>query len=189
MSFSFIDDIDTKKHLMLVYDDINKGREVECYFLRRGLEKNERSIYLTHGDPKLIEHDMELYGINVSQYKQNGMLHVCQIPDPVGSSESILVNVQNMIKQLPIDPKIPFRIVGRSIQNVGFDEGMSVEYHLEKVFQALFYDLNGSVMCTYDLSQIQANNDWRVWLHKLEMCHHASILNICEKIQVKINVL
>jgi len=187
MPFSFIESIDVKKHLMLVYDDINKGREVECHFLRLGLEKGERSIYLTHGEPNLIEHDMERYGINVRHYKKNHMLHVCQIPEPVGYSESILASVQSIMKQLPIDPEIPFRIVGRMIENVGFEEGMSVEYYLEKTFGAFFDDLNGSIMCTYDLSQIRANNNWRTWLAKLEMCHHASILNICEKTQVKIN--
>jgi len=187
MPFSFIDNIDTKKHLMLVYDDIKKGREVECHFLRRGLEKGQRSIYLTHGDPNLIEHDMQRYGINVRHYKKNGMLHVCQMSDPVGQSESILTSMKNIMEQLPIDPKIPFRLVGRMISNVGFDEGISVEYYLEKTFHTLFDDLNGSVMCTYDISQIQANDNWRVWLHKLEMCHHASVLNICDKALVKIN--
>jgi hypothetical protein len=50
------------------------------------------------------------------------MLHVCQIPIPVGHSESILASIQNIIKRLPIDPKIPFRLVGRMIPDVGFDE-------------------------------------------------------------------
>jgi hypothetical protein len=60
-----------------------------------------------------------------------------------------------------------------------------VEFYFEKTFQALFDDLNDSVMRTCDLSQIQSNNNWRVWLHKLKMCHHASILNMCEKAQDK----
>lgn len=188
MPISYIDRIETKKHLMLVYDDVKKGREVEYHFIRRGLEKNETCIYFVHGDPKLIESDMERYGINVSQYKKNKMLHVLQITNPVGQSESILSSMYATIKHLPIDPKIPFRIVGRMITNVGFEEAMSVEYHLEKTLHALFDDLNGSIMCTYDFSQIQSNNKWRDWLAKLESCHHATLLNICEKSQVKINV-
>jgi MEDS: MEthanogen/methylotroph, DcmR Sensory domain len=186
MLFSYIDSINTKKHLMLVYDDIKKGRETKYYFLRRGLEKGERCIYLTHGDPKFIEHDMARHGIDVRHHQKNGMLHVCQIQNPVGHSESILNSMQNIMKCLPIDPKIPFRIVGRLIPDVEFEEGMSVELYLEKTFHALFGDLNGSVMCTYDLSQIQSNNNWREWLAKLEMCHDASLLNICDKTQVKI---
>jgi hypothetical protein len=172
---------------MLVCDDKNRCREVECHFIKRGIENKERCIYLTHGNPKLIEQDMKRYGIDVRRERKNGLLHVCQIPDLVVHSESILRSMQNIMEQLPIDPEIPFRIVGRMIPNVGFEEAMSVELHLEKTFNSLFDDLNGSFMCTYDLSQIQSNNNWRDWLAKLESCHHASLLNICDKDQVKIN--
>ena len=187
MPISYIDKIETKKHLMLVYDDTSKGREVEFHFIRRGLEKNERCIYLTHGNTKLIESDIEKYGIDVRYYKKNKMLHVYQIPNPLEYTEGILTGVENMIKQFPIDPKIPFRIVGRLIPDVGFEESMSVQHHVEKIFHASFDNFGGSVMCTYDFSQIQSNNMWRDWLAKLESCHHATLLNICEKSQVKIN--
>ena len=70
MPFSFLDSIDSKRHLMLVCDDVKKAREVEFHFIRRGLEKGERGIYLTHDDPKLIEHEMERYGINLRHYKK-----------------------------------------------------------------------------------------------------------------------
>jgi hypothetical protein len=64
---------------------------------------------------------------------------------------------------------------------------IAVQYHLEKTFHGLFDEQNGSIMCTYDFSQIQSNNMWRDWLAKLESCHHATLLNICNKSQVKIN--
>lgn len=187
MPISYIDKIETKKHLMLVYDDISKGREVEFHFIRRGLEKNERCIYLTHDNPKLIESNMEKYGIDVKYYKKNKMLHVYQIPNPLEYAESIITGVENIIHQLPIDTKTPFRIVGRLIPDVGFEESMSVQHRVEKIFHASFDNFGGSVMCTYDFSQIQSNNMWRDWLAKLESCHHATLLNICEKSQVKIN--
>lgn len=187
MPISYIDKIETKKHLMLVYDNIKKGREIECHFLKRGLEIGERCIYLTHDDPKLIESDMEIYGINVKHYKKNKTLHVYKIPPLMEDSESILVSMQNLMKHLPIDPKTPFRIVGRMIPDVSFEVAMAVEYHIEKTLQTLFDELNGSILCTYDFSQIQSNNQWRDWLANLESCHHAILLNICEKSQVKIN--
>ena len=187
MPLSFIDNIDAKRHLMLVYDDPKKAREIEFHFLRRGLEKGERGIYLTHDDPKLIEQDMERYGINLRHYKKSGMLHVYQLSNLMVHSEGILKAAENIMHQIDMGSKVPFRIVGRFVQNVGFEEGISVEYYLEKTFHALFDDSNGSFMCTYDFSQIQSNNEWRTWLHRLEMCHHASILNICENAQIKIN--
>lgn len=187
MVLAYIDKIETKKHLMLVYDDIQKGREVEFHFIRRGLEKNERGIYLTHGDPKLIESDMERYGINVKYYKKNKMLYVYKIPSPLEYLGDILTGVENMIKQFQIDLKTPFRIVGRLIPDIGFEESMSVQHHIEKTFHASFDNFGGSVMCTYEFSEIQSNNMWRDWLAKLELCHHATLFNICENSQVMIN--
>jgi hypothetical protein len=187
MPLSFIDNIDAKRHLMLVHDDPKKAREIEFHFLRRGLEKGERGIYLTHDDPKLIERDMERYGINLRHYKKSGMLRILQIANPMEHPGGVLKGADSVMRQITMDSKIPFRVVGRLISNVGFEEGMSVEYCLEKTFYSIFDDSNGSVMCTYDFSQIQSNNEWRTWLHKLEMCHHASILNICENAQIKIN--
>jgi hypothetical protein len=130
---------------------------------------------------------MEKYGINVKHYQKNKMLHVYKIPHPLEPSESILTSVQNILKNLPIDQKTPFRIVGRMIPDVGFEVAIAVQYHLEKTFHGLFDEQNGSIMCTYDFSQIQSNNMWRDWLAKLESCHHATLLNICNKSQVKIN--
>lgn len=187
MPTSYIDKIETHKHIMLVYDDVKKAREIECHFLRRGLEKGEQCIYLTHDDPKLIESDMERYGINVRHYKKNKTLHVYKMPNLMVGSESILTSMQSALKHLPIDPRTPFRLVGRAIDNVGFEVAIAVEHHLEKTLQELFEDLNGSILCPYDFSQIQSNNQWRDWLANLESCHHATLLNICEKSQVKIN--
>ena len=187
MVLSYIDKIETKKHLMLVYDDIQKGREIELHFIKQGLEKNERCIYLTHGDPKLIESDMERYGINVQYYKKNKMLYVNKIPNPLEYSGDVMTGVENLIKQLPIDSKIPFRIVGRLIPDIGFEESISVQHYVEKIFHASFDNFGGSVMCTYDFSEIQSNNMWRDWLAKLELCHHTTLLNICGNSQIEIN--
>ncbi len=114
------------------------------------------------------------------------MLRVYQLPNLIEHSEGILKAIESILHQITMDSKTPFRIVGRVIPDVGFEEGMSVEHYLEKTFHAIFDDFNGSLMCTYDFSQIQSNNEWRTWLAKLEMCHNASILNICEKAQIKI---
>lgn len=187
MPLSYIDKIDTKKHIMLVYDDIKKAREIMYYFIKRGLEKDERCFYPTSDDPKLIESDMERYGINVKYYKKNKMLHVYPIPN-IGNSESILNDLENMLHQITKDSTSPFRVVGRMIPNVGFEEAMAVQYTIEKIFhESLFDNLSGSCMCVYDFSQIQENNKWRDWLAKLETCHNASLLNICDKSLVKIN--
>jgi hypothetical protein len=187
MPFNYIDKIETHKHLILVYDDIKKGREVEFHFIKRGLENKERCIYLTHDDPKLIEYQMRKFGIDIEYYKKKSLLQVSSMPYDIANPENILASMQNILKTLLADKKTPFRIVGRAIQDVGFETAMSVELYLEKTLYNMFDDLNGSILCTYDLAQIKSNNQWMDWLDKLESYHHASLITTYDQNLVKVN--
>lgn len=168
----FIDQIDTKKHIMLVSDDKKASREIEFRFIKNGLENKEYCIYLTHGEPKNIEFDMIQYGIDVKDYEKKNLLHVRQIPNPIEDSESIIDGVNRILQQVLANQSIPFRIVGRLVPDVGMEEAISIQLYLEKIFHGIFETFNGSVMCTYDFEQIQTNDRWRYWLDSLERCHH-----------------
>src|SRR6185437_97444 len=183
----YIDKIDAKKHILLVCDNAKKAREVEYLFIRRGLENKEKCVYFTHDDPKYTEYDMARHGIDVKYNKKHSWLQVYRMPNPLDDPESILSGVRNILKQILVNSKEQFRIVGRIIPNVGFEEAISVQLYLEKIFPSIFDDLNGSVICTYDFSQIKLNNNWRDWLEKLESYHHGSILRSNHRDVIKIN--
>jgi len=185
---TYIDEIYKKKHIILVYDDIKKGREIEYYFIKGGLENNEKCIYLTHDDPIQIENDMQKFGIDVARSKRKSRLCVYPMTNFISDSTNILDNMQNIMKLILGDQQTPFRIVGRAIQDIRFEEAISVELYLEKILHGQFDNLNGSILCTYDLTHIMSNNRWRDWLSKLESYHHASLITTYDKNLVKINI-
>jgi hypothetical protein len=60
---------------------------------------------------------------------------------------------------------------------VGTETAMAIQVKFEKIFHNSIFDkLNGSVLCTYDLSEIQANNEWMRWLAELQENHHAYLI-------------
>jgi len=46
---SYVDVIDSKKHIILVSDDEKASRDIEFRFIKNGLDKEEYCAYMTHG--------------------------------------------------------------------------------------------------------------------------------------------
>jgi hypothetical protein len=168
---------DSKKHLMVASDDVAIGHKIEFEFIKEGLDKNELSIYLTHGDIKQVEKEMLVFGINVSHYKKKGLLKILNIGNPTEDSLDFLDSIQTSLQKILPNPEISFRIVGRLLPYVGTETAMAIQVKFEKIFHNSIFDkLNGSVLCTYDLSEIQANNEWMRWLAELQENHHAYLI-------------
>lgn len=169
--------IDSKKHLMVVYDDVIMGRKIEFEFIKNGLDKSELSVYLTHGDVKQIEQEMLTFGIDVIHYKKKDLLKIVNVGNPIESSLDFIDYVQTSVQKLLTNPEMSFRIVGRAMPDVGTEFAMAIQAKFEKIFHnGVFDKLNGSILCTYDMSQIQANNEWMRWLKELQENHHAYMI-------------
>jgi hypothetical protein len=185
---SFIDSPNLRKHLLLVYDDVKEGQAVEFHFIKKGLENRESCVYLTHGPTKYVETEMRRYGIALDHFEQTNLLRIHQIPSPIDDSASILDGVNKILKMVLPNPSLPFRIVGRLVEDVGLEEAISIQACVEKNFHTgVFETVNGSVLCTYDISQIKANNEWKKWLALLQMYHHVYIASLEGKISVTMN--
>jgi hypothetical protein len=93
------------------------------------------------------------------------------------------------MKKILFASELLFRIVGRLIPDVGIEEAISIQACLEKMFHnSVFENLNGSVLCTCDISQIRAaNNEWQKWLHDLQESRHACIVDLNGQSSVIIN--
>ena len=175
---SYLQSLDSKKHLVLICDDDSVGRKIEFDFIKKGLEKNEISIYITHGQIKSIEIQMASFGIDVDYFKNKGTLKIIYIGNPIEETLGFLESMQLYLKKILPDPKTPFRIVGRAMPDVGIPLSMEIQAKWEKILHHCIFDkLNGSILCTYDLSQIQANNEWIKWIRELEENHHAYIIH------------
>ena len=177
MSQIYFTPIDSKKHLVIVSDDIQIRRKIEFKFIKDGLDKKELSIYLTHGNVKQIEKEMMFFGIDVDFYKKKELLKIEHIGNPAEESSDFMDAVQSKIRMLLPTHLIPFRIVGRAIPNVGTEIAMAIQSRWEEILHNVIFDkLTGSILCTYDLSQIRENNNWVSWLDRLKENHHSCMI-------------
>ena len=104
---------------MLAYDDVSIGYKIEFDFIKSGLEKNELSIYVTHGSVKLVEKEMTSFGINVNYFKKKGMLNIVNIGNPAEGSLDFIDNIKLTFQKMLPNPGTVFRVVGRAIPDVG----------------------------------------------------------------------
>ena len=172
----FVDSLDLKKHVVLVYDDWSFGKMIQFRFINNGLIKGENCIYLTHGDPKIIKNEMDENGIDVKEFVQKDLLHIQQISSPEKDPNGILIGYENIVKQVTADKKPPYRFVGRIMPDIGIEEAMSVQIAIERMAHATFENLNSTVLCTYDFNEIPVK-DYKMWLGRLFSYHHAAIVS------------
>lgn len=108
------------------------------------------------------------------QHFQNKKLQVLQLQNRSGSKDEILESCRRDITMLQMTLKTPFRVVSRIVPNVHTIEGISAELEIEKTTQTQFDEIDGSVMCHYDVSKIEHKGK-KQWLSSLRENHHAVI--------------
>ena len=174
---------------MVASDNVEMSRKIEFEFIQEGLDKNELSIYLTHGDIKPIEKEMLSFGIDPSHYKKKGLCKILNIGNPAEDTVDFLDSIQTLVQKTLPNPETPFRIVGRLIPCVDTETAMAIQVRFEKIFHNSMFDrLNGSILCTYQLSEIKANNQWMKWLKELKENHHAYLIHENGKNNLTVNV-
>src|SRR5574338_95377 len=173
----FLDSLDTKKHVVLVYDNQSFGKKIQFHFINNGLMKRENCIFLTHGDPKIIKNEMEESGINVNEFVKKNLLHIYQISSPEKDPKGILVALEKIVKQATANKKPPYWIVGRIMPNIGIEETMAVQIAIERITHANFEKMNSNILCSYDFNEFPAT-DSKMWLGSLYSHHHAAIVSI-----------
>lgn len=173
MPIKFIDLLDSKKHIALLYEDSEYARMIEFRFLKNGLERGEQCLYATEGDSGSIVLKMLRYGIPL-EYFESKKLRVYQIHQSYGSRDEIMKSCKNDMGMILSDLQPPFRIVSRIVSDVSTITGMSVELELECETHRRFEDIGGSVMCPYDLSKIESSQR-KEWIAELVKNHHEVI--------------
>ncbi len=168
----FVEELDTRKHLVLFYDDPEYARKIEFQFIKKGLEKGEHCVYATEEDPGFIMLAMINNRIPVRDYLRNNLLHIYQIQDHIESD--LIQNARKNLERILADSKPPFRVVSRIVSDVSTVEGISVELKLENDFHNSFDGFDGTVICPYDITKIE-NNKINQTILRLFKTHHAAI--------------
>ncbi len=158
-------------HSMVLYDKEEYCRLVQNRFIENGLNKGENSFYLTFRDPKLVEHDLMEYGIDVDLFKTRNLLHIFQINNTMETHEEIKINLEHLFENLTADLKPPFRFTGRIVPDVSTIEGIKSELMYEHLFHSNFDKYRCSFLCAYPIETIEKTNRSE-WLRHLLENHH-----------------
>lgn len=171
--FSYIDSLEHKQHILLLYEDLEYAKMIEFRFIKNGLTNGENCVYVTHEDSGSIVLKFLNYGISI-QYFQSGKLKVIQIHEPCGDGSKILDQCKKDIEMILANLIPPYRIVGRIVPCINTIDGMTVQLELEHKTHSCFDDFRGSIMCTYDLSKIERTKR-KIWMGELRETHHTII--------------
>jgi hypothetical protein len=104
-----------KHHILLLHEEPEYGRMIEYYFLKSGLEKGERSVYviLEKESVESIENQMEDFGINVAKFRKENLLHISQVPDPLEHPNGVVAGIQAAFQKSLANIRPPYRVTDR----------------------------------------------------------------------------
>jgi len=172
----FLEKLDTKKHILLVYDDTERAQKIEFEFIKIGLLNDEYCIFLVdhNSQIRLVKNKMKQYGIDVTHYESKNQLRICQIPQIEKDPDGIWIGFKKFGEKILGESTLPYRIVGRIISNISNEVGMNIQMVIEKNVHAVFDKLNASIMCHYDVREMSEKSCTDV-INKLCNFHHIII--------------
>jgi|SRR5579885_171247 hypothetical protein len=166
----FIDSLDGKKHIGLIYDDPDFAKLLKFRFIKNGLQNGENCIYVTDEDSGKVVVDMITYGIPIRYFQTNKIIVYHQ--NGAGKTrQEIQENTDKNMEIVRSSLVPPFRIVGRLVPNIGNVDGITVQMDLEKKTHQHYHDFGGIVMCSYDMSKIEKTKR-KKWIEELYRNHH-----------------
>lgn len=171
---TFVDALDQRKHILLLYEEPEYGKLVQFRFISNGLLRGEHGVILTHEDVKSIEDDMVYIGIDVHAFKQKNLLHIYQISNPADDPDGVLSGFKKIWSGIFANLKPPFRVVGRALPEVNTVQQIENEMVVERYCHNASSNFPCSVMCTYHVEKIESARRGE-WLSNLLQNHHATI--------------
>ena len=173
-SQNFVNGIDTNKHILLLYNDPQYAKTIEFLFIKNGLVKGEHCIYATQEDPSFIKTKMEEHGIDVKNFLKKGLLHIYRPSDPFSNPDGVLEGAKTSLDLMLKDSTSPYRMITMLIPDTEIAEVIDIHIKIEKEFHANFENFNGSMMCPYNLKNLE-QNDSRDRVQELVNSHHSVI--------------
>ena len=167
----FVDTMEEKKHIVLLYDNEKYADLVIARYLLNGLQKGESCIFFTSDKPETVEERLFAQGIDVDSYKRTNSLRIFSIERSDTNKLDALVTLKSIREEATRGMKPPYRFVGRTIRDTGTIEGMSLGLVVEKTGHEHFEEFDNSQLCYYDISGIeQSKRD--EWIRELLKNHH-----------------
>jgi hypothetical protein len=167
----YIDNLQSPHHSMLLYENPQYAQIVKSRFVENGLKKREHTFCITHDDVKFIEGELASGGLDVDYFKRKNLLHIYQIGNIMEHKDGLKKGFEELFKTITAKAKPPYRFIGRAISDVSTRQGILASLELEHFFHSHFDDYQSSVVCTYNVKDIEEHQR-SVWLGQLCENHH-----------------
>ncbi len=160
--FKFIDKEVFSNHLLMLYENAERGFAAKLRYLNNGLLKGEHAIFLTHEDPKDIENKMA-GSIDVNKFLKKGLMNIIQIQEKISTSEDALKQFEEVLKLMESSSEAGFRLTGPFIENTNNKNGKKLRLLIEKRSQKFLYKHKGSILCPLQI--VKAGNNYeKEWI-------------------------
>lgn len=170
----FIDRLKNNKHIVMLYDNQKRADSIIAQYFTEGFRKEGSCIFITDTDPAEISRRLVARGIDVARYEKENRLRIFKIPSSSNEGVDPLKGLKSMTAETTRGMKPPFRFVARTIANIGSVDGMIQGMKLEKIGNDHFDEFDISLLCYYDISEMeQSKRDH--WIKGLLENHNSVI--------------
>ena len=172
---NFVRKVERGKHIVLFYEEPEYARMILFEFIKSGLNKGERCIYVSDEDKEIVRREMSDAGINVDQFTKNDLLSIHQIPNL--AAEQIPQITLERLAQITVYPGTkkedkPERIALRCIFKTDTEEQIRLNLKWENDYR--YRDLKGlqrTMICTYPVNNIipsiSDSGNYGKWMNEL----------------------
>ncbi len=162
MDFKFIDDEAFGDHLIMAYENEERGFAAKVRYLNNGLLKGEHAIFLTLEDPKGIE-DKMFGSIDVNKFHKEGLVHILQIHENLSTSVDALTQFEEVMKIMKSSTGAGFRLTGPLIGNTSDKNGRKLRLLVEKRSNRALSNYKGSILCPYKIVKARDTHE-KEWM-------------------------
>jgi hypothetical protein len=123
MPLDYINKLEKKQHIMLLYEDPDYARLIEFQFVRNGLKNSEHVIFMAEDLGQIIS-KMVHYGIPVEDSIRKNRLHFLSSTDPAKDKDGVIANCQKTLQKILENTGVPRRMVSRFVPDVSSVSGI-----------------------------------------------------------------
>jgi hypothetical protein len=162
MDFKFIDDEAFGNHLIMAYENEERGFAAKLRYLSNGLLKGEHAIFLIYEDPKDTE-DKMFGSIDINKFHKKGLVHILQIQENISTSADALKQFEEVMKIIKSSSGAGFRLTGPIIGNTSDKIGKKLRLLIEKRCQKVLSSYKGSILCPYKIVKAKDTHE-KEWM-------------------------
>ena len=155
MEYVMFDNIDEPKigtHCILVYDQPKHMYNFAGWFLKKGLEKKQSSLFITDENPGVVELELRDQGIKTNEWKSQNLLHISKIPKNL-ADELDLDDLQSVVMQSLNGSEPPYRIFAKICSKIDSEFAkklIKIEHELNEIMASM----PCSLICSFNKEEL-----------------------------------